>query len=331
MFSPAVIGLAFGLIAVALAGAMWRRLRRDMAKAEERHLIQFESLQAALQEASEFAKQTQRRVEELDLTASAMRLGVERSREAAELSARACRENAEAANRAAEAAAQTVKEAASSAEASAASANAAMHCAGNLESAAQAALRSASAAESCLRIAEQDALGWQLSAKAAASAAGSAVQSADAAKEAAQTNRSLGELRTRAWVHATEFRVTLKPQGNENSTLEVRIANLGSTPARELRVTTNFHLENDVPDELPLKPRVSNVVLGSGVNFSISHFLRVSPADLAAIGTGRRLLLACGQADYLDVFGVARQTRWCAIYNSSGNSFTPASKHNSTT
>lgn len=199
------------------------------------------------------------------------------------------------------------------------------------ELAAQSALRAAAAAEACLKIGEQNALGGQMAAKAAESAAASALRSAEAAAEAAQSNRVIAELGKRAWVHAAEFRASLKTQGNENSTLEVRIANLGSTPARELKVSTSFQIENEVPDELPLKPRVTNIVMGPGVSFSISHFLRLSPADVAAISTGRRVLLACGQADYVDVLGMARQTRWCAIYNYSGNSFAAAAKHNLTT
>jgi hypothetical protein len=171
----------------------------------------------------------------------------------------------------------------------------------------------------------------QHSAKAAAAGAQSSAQSAQAAMAAADAARGILELGKRAWVHATEFRVSLKTQPNENSTLEISIANLGATPARELKLASNFLVCDETPQAPPLKPRVNNVALGPGVSFSLAHFLRVSPAELTSIATGRKLLLACGRADYRDVFGVARATSWCATYDYNAKAFVPAPEHNSTT
>jgi hypothetical protein len=171
----------------------------------------------------------------------------------------------------------------------------------------------------------------QLCVQAAAASARSAEQSALAAKASAEAARDTAELAKRAWVHATEFRLALKSQPGENSTLEVSIANLGSTPAREVRVASNFLICDEMPADLQLKSRVHNVVLGPGVSFSLAHFLRVSPADSLAIASGRKLMLTCGQAQYCDVFGMERETRWRAIYDSSAKAFLAAAEGNSAT
>lgn len=159
----------------------------------------------------------------------------------------------------------------------------------------------------------------------------SSEQSALAAEAAAAAAKGIVELGKRAWVHATEFKLSLKTQSNENSTLEIWIANLGSTPAREVKLSSNFLICDEIPQDLPSKPRVNNVVLGPSVSFSLSHFLRVSPADLASISTGRKLMLTCGQAQYRDVWGLARETRWCAVYDYTAKAFVPTPANNSTT
>src|SRR5579885_1054200 len=100
------------------------------------------------------------------------------------------------------------------------------------------------------------------SAKLSSQAAAASAQAAQAAAEAA---RNSVELAKRAWVHATEFRLSLKSQPGENSALEVSIANLGSTPARELRVSSSFLVCDEIPADVPLKARVHNVALGPGV------------------------------------------------------------------
>ena len=315
----AVLGLLIAAIALALAIRTWQALP-----------LELQALRAELADARREAGECRQLAVELESAAAASRLAAQRTLDSAVVSAQASREAAAAAQASADAAAQTAGEASHTAEASGVSAKASLSSARSAENAAQSALRAAAAAEAFVRTGEQQAQGWLASAKAAEQAAASARQSAQASAETARSNWALTELGKRAWVHATEFRAALKTQGAENSTLEIRIANLGNTPARELKVSTNFHIEDEVPDELSLKPRANNIVLGPGVGFSISHFLRVSPADLAAISTGRRVLLACGQADYVDVLGVARQTRWCAVYNVNGNSFTPAAKHNLT-
>jgi hypothetical protein len=176
--------------------------------------------------------------------------------------------------------------------------------------------------------ANQRAEAAERSAGASAKAAAASAHSAEASAVAA---RGIAELGKRAWVHATEFRLSLKTQTNENSTLDVWIANLGSTPARELKIASNFLVCDQAPPELTWKPRVNNVVLGPGVSFSLSHFLRVSPADLASIMTGRKLMVTYGQAQYYDVFGVPRETRWCATYDSNAKAFVATSGNNSVT
>lgn len=200
-----------------------------------------------------------------------------------------------------------------------------------LEAALSQAESATSEARSVRTIAETSARSALECAEAARLSAAAAACAGDASRESAGVSRTLAELGNRAWVHATEIRAVLKTKDNENSTLEVRIANLGSTPARQLRLLSSFHIADEVPDDLPLKPRVSNIVLGPGVSFSLSHFLRVSPADAAAIATGKRLLLASGQAEYVDVYGIQRETRWCAVYNFSDSTFSAAAKHNSVT
>lgn len=167
--------------------------------------------------------------------------------------------------------------------------------------------------------------------KSAQLSAQAAVASAQAAQAAAEAARDTVELAKRAWVHATEFRLSLKSQPGENSALEVSIANLGSTPARELRVSSSFLVCDEMPADVPLKARVHNVALGPGVSFSLAHFLRVSPAEYLAIASGRKLLLACGHAQYSDVFGVERETRWRAVYDSNVKAFLSAGEGNSAT
>jgi hypothetical protein len=166
------------------------------------------------------------------------------------------------------------------------------------------------------------------SAKLSAQAAAASAQAAQAAAEAA---RVTAEVAKRAWVHPTEFRLSLKAQPGENSALEVSIANLGSTPARELSVASSFLVCDEMPDDLPLKARVHNVALGPGISFSLAHFLRVSPAEYLAITSGRKLLVACGHAQYSDVFGVERETRWRAVYDSNAKAFLAAGEGNSAT
>lgn len=167
--------------------------------------------------------------------------------------------------------------------------------------------------------------------KSAQLSAQSAAASAQAAQAAAEAARDTVELAKRAWVHATEFRLSLKSQPGENSALEVSIANLGSTPARELRVASSFLVCDEIPADVPLKARVHNVALGPGVSFSLAHFLRVSPAEYLSIASGRKLLVACGQAQYSDVFGVERETRWRAVYDSNAKAFVAAPQGNSAT
>ena len=171
----------------------------------------------------------------------------------------------------------------------------------------------------------------QLCAEIAVASARSAEQSAQAAQASAEAAKATLELAKRAWVHATEFRLALKSQPGENSTLEVWIANLGSTPARELKVASNFLVCDEMPAEPQLKSRVHNVVLGPGVSFSLAHFLRVSPADSLAIASGRKHMLACGQAQYSDVFGMQRETRWRAVYDYNTKAFLSAPDGNSAT
>jgi hypothetical protein len=167
--------------------------------------------------------------------------------------------------------------------------------------------------------------------KSAKLSAEAAAASAQAARAAAEAARDTAELAKRAWVHATEFRLSLKSQPGENSALEVSIANLGSTPARELRVASSFLVCDQIPADVPLKARVHNVALGPGVSFSLAHFLRVSPAEYLAIASGRKLLVTCGHAQYSDVFGVERETRWRAVYDSNAKAFLAASEGNSAT
>jgi hypothetical protein len=171
----------------------------------------------------------------------------------------------------------------------------------------------------------------QNSMQSAAASARSAAESARGAAASAEAAKSVAELGRRAWVHATEFKLSLRTQPNENSNLDVWIANLGSTPARELKLATNFFLCDEPPTELQLKQRVNNVVLGPGISFSLSHFLRVSPSEAAALSTGRKLLVTCGHAEYRDIFGVARETRWCAAYEANAKGFVPAGEHNAST
>ena len=185
--------------------------------------------------------------------------------------------------------------------------------------------------ESVNRRAEAAETSAQLCAQAAAASARSAEQSAQAARAAAEAARDTAESAKRAWVHATEFRLALKSQPAKNSALEVSIANLGSTPARELKVASNFLVCEEMPSDLQLKSRVHNVVLGPGVSFSLAHFLRVSPADTLAVASGRKLMLACGQAQYCDVFGVERETRWRVVYDSNAKAFLAAAQGNSAT
>jgi hypothetical protein len=179
-------------------------------------------------------------------------------------------------------------------------------------------------AEDANRRAEAAEKSAQLSAQAAAA-------SAQAAQAAAEAARDTAELAKRAWVHATEFRLSLKSQPGENSALEVSIANLGSTPARELRVASSFLVCDEIPEDVPLKSRVHNVALGPGVSFSLAHFLRVSPAEYLAIASGRKLMVTCGHAQYSDVFGVERETRWRAVYDSNVKAFLAAAEGNSAT
>jgi hypothetical protein len=167
--------------------------------------------------------------------------------------------------------------------------------------------------------------------KSAQLSAQAAVASAQAAQAAAEAARDTAELAKRAWVHVTEFRLSLKSQPGENSALEVSVANLGSTPARELRVASSFLVCDEVPADVPLKSRVHNVALGPGVSFSLAHFLRVSPAEYLAIASGRKLLVTCGHAQYSDVFGVERETRWRAVYDSNVKAFLAAAEGNSAT
>jgi hypothetical protein len=171
----------------------------------------------------------------------------------------------------------------------------------------------------------------QVCAQAAVASARSAEQSAQAARASAEAARDTAELAKRAWVHATEFRLSLKSQPGENSALEVSVANLGSTPARELRVASSFLVCDEMPADVPLKARVHNVALGPGVSFSLAHFLRVSPAEYLAISSGRKLLVASGHAQYSDVFGVERETRWCAVYDSNVKAFLAAAEGNAAT
>jgi hypothetical protein len=185
--------------------------------------------------------------------------------------------------------------------------------------------------ESSNRRAETAEKSAQICAQAAAASAQSAGESAQAARASAEAARDTAELARRAWVHATEFRLALKSQPGENSALEVAIANLGSTPARELRVASNFLVCDEIPADALLKSRVHNVVLGPGVSFSLAHYLRVSPAETLAIASGRKLLLACGQAQYCDVFGVERETRWRAVYDTNAKAFVAAAEGNSAT
>jgi hypothetical protein len=166
--------------------------------------------------------------------------------------------------------------------------------------------------------------------RAAELGAQSSGQSALAAAQTANALQAVAESGRRAWVHAVDYRLTLKTQPAENSSLEISVSNLGATPARDLRVFTDFLVADGVPEDLTLKPRVSSVVLGPGVSFSLSHFLRVSPADLASITTGRKIILACGRAQYSDVFGVDRETHWCARYDYFAKTFVPSDKHNLT-
>jgi hypothetical protein len=182
--------------------------------------------------------------------------------------------------------------------------------------AAETSSRSAAAAQSAVRAAEQ--------------AAQAAERSTLAASETTSAMRAVAESGKRAWVHPVDFRFTIKLQPGENSSMDVSIANLGTTPARELKVSTAFLLCDETPEDLPLKPRVFNVALGPGVSFSLSHFLRISQADLAGITTGRKVLLSCGRAEYHDVFDVARETCWCAAYDYNAKAFTAAGKHNKT-
>ncbi|HLI82311.1 MAG TPA: hypothetical protein VKV17_00245 [Bryobacteraceae bacterium] len=165
------------------------------------------------------------------------------------------------------------------------------------------------------RKAEEAEASARLCAEAAGASGRGAEQSAAAARAAAEAAKDTAELAKRAWVHATEFKLALKSQPGENSALEVAIANLGSTPARELRVATNFLVCDEIPADVPLKSRVHNLVLGPGVSFSLAHYLRVSPAEALAIASGRKRMLACGQAQYCDLFGVERETRWRAVYD----------------
>jgi hypothetical protein len=167
-------------------------------------------------------------------------------------------------------------------------------------------------------------------AQAAERSAQSSERSALAATETASALRATAESARRAWVHAVEFKLTLKTQAPDNSSLDVSIANLGATPARELKVSTNFLICDDTPDEPQLKPRVLNVALGPGVSFSLSHFLRVSQADYVAVSSGRKVLLSCGKAQYRDVFDLERETSWCAQYDATAKAFLPSAKHNLT-
>jgi hypothetical protein len=166
--------------------------------------------------------------------------------------------------------------------------------------------------------------------RAAEFSARSAAQSAISAAETAGALRAVAESGRRAWVHAVDFKLTLKTQQPDNSSLDIAIANLGATPARELKVSTNFLICDETSEDPPLKLRVSNVALGPGVSFSLSHFLRVSQADLVSVSTGRRVLLCCGKAQYRDVFDIERETRWCTQYDFTAKTFMPASKHNLT-
>lgn len=158
----------------------------------------------------------------------------------------------------------------------------------------------------------------------------SSMQSALAAAQTASAVQAVAESGRRAWVHVVDYRLTLKTQPAENSSLEISVSNLGATPARDLRVSTDFLVSDGVPEDLTLKPRVSSVVLGAGVSFNLTHFLRISPADLASVSTGRKVILACGRAQYCDVFGVDRETHWCARYDYFAKTFVPSDKHNLT-
>jgi hypothetical protein len=183
-------------------------------------------------------------------------------------------------------------------------------------SAAETSSRCAAAAQSAIHAAEQSAQ--------------AAERGALAASETSLAMRAVAESGKRAWVYPVDFRLTIKLQPGENSSMDVSIANLGTTPARELKVSTLFLLCDATPDDLPFKPRVFNVALGPGVSFSLSHFLRISQADLAGITTGRRVLISGGKAEYRDVFDVARETCWCATYDHNAKAFVAAGKHNKT-
>jgi len=157
----------------------------------------------------------------------------------------------------------------------------------------------------------------------------SARSSANSAGQAITGLNTMVELGTRAFVHATEFKIIFRPQTDETISLEVWVANVGKTAARELKIASNFLLLDEVPDELVFKPRVHNIVLGSGVSFSLSHFQRVTGQTAVAITQGKKLLVSCGVAEYRDIFNQMRETRWCAVYNHNSQSFVAYPRHNS--
>lgn len=168
-------------------------------------------------------------------------------------------------------------------------------------------------------------------AAAAESAARAAARSAEASSQTALAFQAVVEAGKRAWIHASELKLTLKTSGEESSVLETWVTNLGTTPAMDVRISSNFLLSEAVPEELELTPRVTLAAMGPGVNLPIKLFQRIAPAQLAAVTTGRKVLLACGQVDYKDVFGQARQSRWCSVYDHATRFFYPADRHNRTT
>jgi hypothetical protein len=159
-----------------------------------------------------------------------------------------------------------------------------------------------------------------------------AEESAKAAGDTAQSTKILVETAHRAWVLMTALRLEPELSGLAAQTkVSIRVANLGQTPATELRVDDflEVHVGN-VPASLiyPTGAPHSTYYLGPAQHVLMAQAIVLDPDAIAEINAGRSKLISAGHLKYRDFRGIERETVWCCIFDPLLKAFIAADVHN---
>ena len=162
-------------------------------------------------------------------------------------------------------------------------------------------------------------------------AADAAHRSAVAAEQTSLSTQHLARTGQRAWVCVRSVEIKTRTRNELPGLCDIHLYNAGKTPAIGMSCVVRWVVDASLKN-LDYEPKapISRGTIGPEGLVSLPFDFQLNEADDEAIRRGTKTLYLFGRSTYQDVFGEARETRWC-FYYSGARDFRPTADYNDQT